>query len=149
MTRYQRLLVPLDGTELSARATADSLALAAQLGATVVGFVVESLPPLPSTGTQISTYTQRVAEHEARTEAHAQGVLKSFAEAATTAGVAFESAFDRGDDIAGAIAGAAERLHCDMIVMVTHGRGLFGELLFGSQTKTVLSRTRTPVLVLH
>jgi nucleotide-binding universal stress UspA family protein len=36
-----------------------------------------------------------------------------------------------------------------MIVMVTHGRGAFGEFLFGSQTKAVLADSRIPLLVLH
>jgi nucleotide-binding universal stress UspA family protein len=36
-----------------------------------------------------------------------------------------------------------------MIVMVTHGRGVFGELLFGSHTKKLLARTKLPLLVLH
>jgi nucleotide-binding universal stress UspA family protein len=36
-----------------------------------------------------------------------------------------------------------------MIVMVTHGRGAFGELLFGSHTKNVLSKSKIPLLVLH
>ncbi|HRC37569.1 MAG TPA: universal stress protein, partial [Rubrivivax sp.] len=31
----------------------------------------------------------------------------------------------------------------------THGRGTFGELLFGSHTKTLMARTRLPLLVLH
>nr|MCU0967128.1 universal stress protein [Burkholderiaceae bacterium] len=38
---------------------------------------------------------------------------------------------------------------CDMIVMVTHGRGAFGEFLFGSQTKAVLAGSSLPLLVLH
>ena len=44
---------------------------------------------------------------------------------------------------------AAEELGCDLIAMVTHGRGTFGELLFGSHTKNVLSRSKLPLLVLH
>ena len=36
-----------------------------------------------------------------------------------------------------------------MIVMVTHGRGAFGEFLFGSYTKAVLAGSRLPLLVLH
>ena len=36
-----------------------------------------------------------------------------------------------------------------MIVMLTHGRGTFGELLFGSHTKQVLAQTSLPLLVLH
>ena len=38
---------------------------------------------------------------------------------------------------------------CDMIVMATHGRGTFGELLFGSQTKNVMARSKLPLVVLH
>ena len=38
---------------------------------------------------------------------------------------------------------------CEMIVMVTHGRGAFGEFLFGSQTKAVLDGSKLPLLVLH
>jgi nucleotide-binding universal stress UspA family protein len=30
-----------------------------------------------------------------------------------------------------------------------YGRGAFGELLFGSQTKRVLTLTKLPLLVLH
>ncbi len=36
-----------------------------------------------------------------------------------------------------------------MIVMRTHGRGTFGELLFGSNTKNVLAKCKLPLLVLH
>jgi nucleotide-binding universal stress UspA family protein len=34
-------------------------------------------------------------------------------------------------------------------VMATHGRGAFGELLFGSHTKGVMAKTRLPLFVLH
>jgi nucleotide-binding universal stress UspA family protein len=36
-----------------------------------------------------------------------------------------------------------------MIVMVTHGRGVFGELLFGSHTKDVMARSKLPLLILR
>ena len=48
-----------------------------------------------------------------------------------------------------AIADAAVAQGCDLIVMVTQGRGPFGELLFGSHTKGVMARSRLPLLVLH
>jgi nucleotide-binding universal stress UspA family protein len=48
-----------------------------------------------------------------------------------------------------AIIQMAESQGCDMIVMVTHGRGAFGEFLFGSQTKAVLAGSKLPLLVLH
>ena len=43
---------------------------------------------------------------------------------------------------------AAER-GCDLIVMATHGRSGFGELLWGSHTKNLVSRAKVPLLVLH
>jgi nucleotide-binding universal stress UspA family protein len=146
---YKRLLVPVDGSEISRRAVDESLALAKQLGASVVGFVVEAMPPLPSSGAALANYQREVSEHDAKTAAHANKVLAKFGEAAAAASVSFEAHYDRDDDIAGAIAKAAAAKECDLIVMVTHGRGTFGELLFGSQTKNVMARSKLPLLVLH
>ena len=47
-----------------------------------------------------------------------------------------------------AIVAAAESQGCDLIVMVTHGRGAFGEFLYGSQTKAVLANSKLPLLIL-
>jgi nucleotide-binding universal stress UspA family protein len=146
---YKRLLVPIDGSELSQHAIDQSLVLARQMGAAVTGFVVEALPALPTTGTHLANYQREVAEHEATTEAHARQLLDRFGQAAAAAGVSYEGHYERNDDVAGAIAGVADRQCCDMIVMATHGRGAFGELLFGSQTKRVMSLSKLPLLVLH
>jgi nucleotide-binding universal stress UspA family protein len=146
---YKRLLVPVDGSEISLRAMNESLGLAKQLGASVVGFVVENLPPLPSSGAALSNYQREVSEHDAKTAAHANKVLAKFGELAAEQGVEYLAHYDRDDDIAGAIAKAAEAQKADLIVMVTHGRSTFGELLFGSHTKNVMARTKLPLLVLH
>lgn len=146
---FKRLLVPIDGSALSTHAIEQALALAKQLGAAVTGFVVEALPALPGMGTHLSSYQREVRQHEAQTEAHAKTLLTQFEQAAATAGVDFRGEYERNDDVAAAIAGMADRGGCDMIVMTTHGRGAFGELLFGSQTKRVLSLTKRPLLVLH
>ena len=146
---YKCLLVPVDGSEISLRAMDESLALAAQLGASVVGVVVEALPPLPSSGAALANYQREVSAHEAKTAAHGNKVLSHFESLAREKNVPFEARLERDDDIAGAIAKTAESQGADLIVMVTHGRGTFGELLFGSHTKNVMSRTRLPLLVLH
>ena len=146
---YKRLLVPVDGSDISQRAMDDSLALAKALGASVIGFVVEALAPMPGSGAALANYQRDVAAHEAETAAHAARILRPFAERAAQAQVPYESVVDRDDDVAGAIARAADSRGADLIVMVTHGRGMFGELLFGSQTKNVISRCKLPVLVLH
>lgn len=146
---YQRLLVPLDGDELSDRAIEASIALAQQLGAAITGFVAEPLAPLPTSAGSVSAIRRDALEHEATTGAHARSVLERFEARAKAAGVAFDGVYDHVPRVDRAIIAAAESHGCDMIVMVTHGRGAFGEFLFGSQTKAVLAGSKLPLLVLH
>jgi nucleotide-binding universal stress UspA family protein len=55
----------------------------------------------------------------------------------------------RSDLVAESIIAAAKKHKCDLIVMATHGRGAFGEFLFGSETKAVLAGCKLPLLVLR
>ena len=146
---YKKLLVPVDGGELTDRAMAQSIALARQLGASITAFVVEPDMPLPNAGTRPVAYQRQMNEHEARTDTHALELLSQFGERAQAAGVEFSGRHARTDQVDSAIAHAAAELNCDMIVMATHGRGVFGELLFGSHTKSVLAKSPLPLLVLH
>lgn len=146
---FQHILVPIDGSELCDRATASSLELASKLGARVTAFVAEPMPPLPHMGSNASVYSREADEHMARTEAHAREVLARFAVKASEKGVSFDGKFVRSESIDQAIVNAAEEFGCDLIAMVTHGRGTFGELMFGSHTKNVMSRSKLPLLVLR
>lgn len=146
---YKNLLVPVDGSDLSERAMRESIALAKQLGAAITGFVAEPDMPLPSVGTQPTVYARQRDEHERRSDDHAHEVLTRFGDLASQAGVGFKGRHAITDRIDAAIADLASEIACDMIVMVTHGRGAFGELLFGSHTKGVLARSKVPLLVLH
>ncbi|MDP1900993.1 MAG: universal stress protein [Rubrivivax sp.] len=146
---YQHLLVPIDGSELSVRAAHESLSLAAKLGARVTGFVVEPMPPMPIDSMSPLSYSQASDEHCARTQAHAQTVLAGFAALAAAQGVPFDGQFKCTDAVDKAIVEAAAEFGCDLVVMVTHGRGAFSELFFGSHTKNVISRSKLPLLVLH
>jgi len=146
---YKKLLVPVDGSELSERAMHEGLALARQLGAAVVGFVAEPTMPLPNLGSQPSAYARQRDLHETRTDTHAHEVLARFDELAREAGVAFTGRHLSTDQIDEAIVGMAGEYDCDMVVMATHGRGVFSELLFGSHTKSVLARSKLPLLVLR
>jgi nucleotide-binding universal stress UspA family protein len=105
--------------------------------------------PLPSAGTAMHAYERQVEEYLAATEAHARETLGAFGRRAEAEGVRFQGAHAATGAVDEAIVSHATALGCDLIVMVTHGRGAFGELLFGSHSKSVLSRTQLPVLVLH
>lgn len=146
---YKSLLVPVDGTDLAERAMVQSVDLARQLGAAIVGFVVEPDMPLPNVGTQPSAYARQREQHEVATDTHAHALLTRFGELAGAAGVGFSSRHTRSDRVDQAIVDLAAELNCDMIVMTTHGRGAFGELLFGSHTKNVLAKSKVPLLVLR
>lgn len=146
---YHRILVPVDGSELSDRAINASIDLARQLGAAITGFVAEPLPEMPDRPVHPQALQRQVEAHDASTGAHAQDVLGRFAALAHAAGVSFEGHHAQVRHIDKAIIAEAESQGCDLIVMVTHGRGAFGEFLYGSQTKAVLSGSRLPLLVLH
>ena len=146
---YKHLLVPIDGSELSERAAQSSLGLAAQLGARITAFVAEPLPPLPNEATTVANYTRTADAHRERTEQHAREALGRFEAQALEVGVPFKGEFCRTSSVDEAIVQAAEKFGCDLVVMVTHGRSTFGELLFGSHTKNVISRSKLPLLVLH
>jgi nucleotide-binding universal stress UspA family protein len=146
---YKRILVPVDGNELTDRAIEASIELAQQLGAAITGFVAEPLLPVPPGPRPQAMFQEEVREHDEMTAAHAQQVLDKFAVAAAAAGVPFEGYHDQVPRVDRAIVAAAEARGCDMIVMVTHGRGAFGEFLFGSQTKAVLAGSKLPLLVVH
>jgi nucleotide-binding universal stress UspA family protein len=149
LTMYKHLLVPIDGSELSERAAQTSLALAAKLGAKVTGFVAEPLPPLPTESARPAAYQHATEAHRERTESHAHQALDRFAAQAAEAGVEFKGEFKRTNSVDDAIVEAAAAFGCDLVVMVTHGRSSFGELLFGSHTKNVLTKSKLPLLVLH
>jgi nucleotide-binding universal stress UspA family protein len=146
---YRHLLVPVDGSELTERAIDASIELAKQLGASITGFVAEPLAPLPSDSQPPSLARRDALEHDAITQAHAREILERFESRAKAAGVAFTGRHSHAPRVDRAIIAEAEAQGCDMIVMVTHGRGAFGEFLFGSQTKAVLSGSKLPLLVLH
>lgn len=146
---YQHLLVPIDGSDLTDKAIQASVDLAKQLGAKITAFVAEPLPHLPTNPRAKGLLDRTLAKHDADIQAHAGPLLARFETAAGAAGVAFNGVYDQVPGIDHAIVAAAETHGCDMIVMVTSGRGSLGEFLFGSHTKAVMANTRLPLLVLH
>ncbi|MCW5635750.1 MAG: universal stress protein [Rubrivivax sp.] len=137
---YKRILVPVDGSARTHRAIHVSVELAQQLHAELVGFVA---------GPVRATPRANEADDDVLTARRARSVLARFERAAQAEGVPFEGVYVRVPLVPRAILAAAESHRCDMIVMVTRGRGAFGEFLFGSQTKAVLAASRLPLLVLH
>jgi nucleotide-binding universal stress UspA family protein len=146
---FKHLFIPVDGTDLAERAMDSGIALAQQLDASITAFIAEPPPPLPASDYGASRYARELAQHDGTASDHAKGVLSSFERRAAAVGVRFNGVHTQTHLIDEAIADTAREQGCDMIVMVTHGRGAFGELLFGSRTKGVMARSKLPLLVLH
>jgi len=145
----RRIFVPVDGSELTRKAIDGSVGLARPLGAAIVGFVAVPHPPSPTSPRGKGLWDDDTVDDDVRSESQARAVLASFAAAAAAAGVPFDGVSEQVSHIDKAIIAAAESRGCDLIVMVTHGRGAFGEFLFGSQTKAVLAGSKLPLLVLR
>jgi nucleotide-binding universal stress UspA family protein len=146
---YEHLLVPVDGSELSERAMTASVGLARKLGARITGFIVEPFAPPPASVGEGYQYRRVARQHDSDVEAHASTVLARFEKLAVAQGVSFASHSTQSADVDQAIVGAAQEHDCDLIVIATHGRGAIGELLWGSHTKSLMSLTKIPLLVLH
>ena len=129
---FKRLLVPVDGSELSPRAMSASIELARGLGASIIGFIAEPFTRLDSAA-----------------QTHAGAVLAQFERLSRQAGVPFASHSTQASHVEEAILETAREHGCDAIVMVTHGRGRLGEWLFGSCTARVAARCPLPLLVVR
>ena len=75
---YQRILVPVDGSDLTDRAITESIDLARQLGAAITGFVAAPMLEVPDRPTSASALLRDAEEHDAITAAHARQVLDRF-----------------------------------------------------------------------
>jgi nucleotide-binding universal stress UspA family protein len=144
---FKHILLPVDGSELSMRAADMGIELARRLGARVYAcHVVAPFPAIIPFGELIqaneATYTREAV-------AVAERYLAEVRRRADAAGVACDGSYQIDKRPHCAIVAAAEREHCDLIVMGSHGWRGFDRLLLGSETHKVILDSALPVLVCH
>ncbi len=144
---YKHILIPTDGSTLSAHAVAQGIALAKATGARVTGLFVAPAPtPVVFDGLVPVGYMQP-EEHAALSARAAARYLGEIEKAAQRAGVACEAVTVTGEFPAEAIVETAAQRKCDLIVMASHGRRGLAGVLLGSETQKVLTHAKLPVLV--
>jgi len=142
---YKKILVPTDGSPLSAAAIAHGIALAKSTGATVVGMTVSvpfhtfALDPMMVSDTKES--------YKKDCEARATKDLGVITAAARAAGVPCDVVHVDAEHPYEGIIDTARRAGCDLIVMASHGRKGASALVLGSETVKVLTHSKVPVLV--
>ncbi|HSE06607.1 MAG TPA: universal stress protein [Methylomirabilota bacterium] len=142
---YRHILLPTDGSELSATAVRDGIKFAKELGARVTALHVTA--PFHPTETTPSAFTAHIAEHEAKAKESAQQALGVVTEAARAAGVPCATLHRVSNSPYEAIIALAEDAGCDLVFMASHGRRGVAALLLGSETNKVLTHSKIPVLV--
>jgi nucleotide-binding universal stress UspA family protein len=141
---FKKILLPTDGSELSAKAAQGALKLAGQLGASVVGLTIVE----PYSYSTLSEYRPETLEaFEARNAQAAEQRLASIVQAAKDAGVPCETVTVKSFSPYEAIIETARKHGCDVIFMASHGRRGLSAILLGSETQKVLTHSNIPVLV--
>lgn len=144
---FKHILIPTDGSKLADKAVMAGIEFARDAKARATVLMAMPTYPVPSRSQLLSGKFENIAKYEERTIAKAQKMLGRIAEAGREAGIEMTCEVKLSDEPYAAIIDTAKRNGCDLIFMASHGRTGFQELLHGSQTHEVLSRSKIPTLV--
>jgi nucleotide-binding universal stress UspA family protein len=144
---YQRILVPVDGSETANKAMITALQLARDSGGQVhLVHVVEGMTPLAAD--PYGAYSGEVVEIMRQSGSK---ILEDALAVAKAAGVPAETElFDNfGERLAEVVADSATRFKADLIVVGTHGRRGLGRMMLGSGAEQIIRLAPVPVLVIR
>jgi nucleotide-binding universal stress UspA family protein len=143
MGRYERILVPTDGSEATQRAVEHGVELAAEHGAAVHALYVVNSANFA--GLPMDSSWESVAAMMNEEGASALDDVEAIAD---RHGVTVERALVDGNP-SREIVRYAENEDCDLVVMGTHGRGGIDRLLLGSVAEKVVRSSSVPVLTVR
>ena len=144
---YQRILVPVDGSETATKALVSALQMARDSGGQVhIVHVVEGMTPLAAD--PYGAYSGEVIEIMRQSGTK---ILDDALLVAKAAGVTADTElFDNfGERLAEVVSDAATRFKADLIVVGTHGRRGFGRMMLGSGAEQIIRLAPVPVLVIR
>jgi nucleotide-binding universal stress UspA family protein len=133
---YDRILVPLDGSDLAKQIVPRVQSMAVAHESEVI-----LLQVLPESGVLPKTAVKERQEAEEHLKAVEQELLD--------AGVNARHTIRHGADVAAEIVDYAEVNDVDLIAMSTHGRSGVGRWVFGSVAGRVLRGTTKPILLVR
>ena len=152
---FQRILVPLDGSELSAQALPYAAEMAVRFGAEM--FLLRSVPPVSvpafESGTMADPATaenllEAVQGQEAQTIQRAEDYLKEHAKGLRDQGLKVTIQAVVGPPTP-SILDLCRREGVDLVVMATRGRSSLGRALLGSVADQVIRHSGVPVLAVR
>jgi nucleotide-binding universal stress UspA family protein len=148
---FRNILIPTDGSKLSARGAKAGVRLAKSLGAKVTGLYVIFPYVPPIYGEASLYYVPGLSPKESKQyyEKQAKKALNALRAEAGRARVRCTTRYVTSGQPWQAILRTVRAAKCDAIVMASHGRGGLGGLILGSETTHVLANSKIPVLVVR
>lgn len=145
---FKKVLIPTDGSPLSAQSANAGVLFAKSQGSEVVAlFVTQPFAATIGFDGMAAAYAVSDQDYDKMALDQAKKYLKAIVDRADTAGVKASSHSVSNFNIADGIVQAAHDYGCDMIFIGSHGRSGLSRVLLGSVTSKVLALTHTPVLV--
>jgi nucleotide-binding universal stress UspA family protein len=141
---YKKILVPLDGSELSKKALDPAEKLAKTFDAEIILFQVVPFMPIYGSPELVTPLIIDEKQKEA-----AERDLTNLAEEVKKRGIKVTATVRTGQQVAVEIIDFSKESGVDLIVMCTHGRSGFTRWVLGSVTHKVLTRAETPILLIH
>jgi nucleotide-binding universal stress UspA family protein len=141
---YQRVLVPTDGSDISAKAIQTAIGIAKLTGASLYAISVKEPFPYSAISEMQPVPPQEFYDAQERIAA---ARVKEVADAAAAAGIACQSHTVEALHPWEAMLDHAKAQGCDLVVMASHGRRGLAALLLGSETQRVLLHSTLPVLI--
>ena len=145
---FNKILIPTDGSPLSAQSVNAGISFARTNGAEIVALYVTQ--PFASTigfDGMAAAYAISDEDYDKVSADQAKIYLQHVIDRAETAGVKVSAHAVSNFNVADGIVQAAKDNHCDMIFIGSHGRSGLSRILLGSVTTKVLSLTHTSTLV--
>jgi nucleotide-binding universal stress UspA family protein len=139
------ILIPTDGTELSARAAAFAVQLAKKMAAKVTAVTVTT--PADAMMVGEVRIIRNAEEYEERVSVSARAMLDVIGTLAAEANVPCEKLHVRSESPWHGILETAKSRKADMIVMASHGRRGLSAMLIGSETQKVVNHSHIPVTI--
>ncbi|OHC61444.1 MAG: sulfate transporter [Rhodocyclales bacterium RIFCSPLOWO2_02_FULL_63_24] len=144
---FKHILVPTDGTQLSADTAKRAIAFAKETGAKVTFFFAKPDYPVAFYGEGALIDPTTPDKFAEMADQQAKEILAAHEAAAKAEGVTCAGTSAVSDIPYEAIIAAAEDAGADLIFMASHGRRGISGLLLGSETQKVLTHSKIPVLV--
>lgn len=143
---FKRILVPTDGSDITAKAVDTAIGLAKSVGARIYTIGVKEPFPYSAISEMQPTPPQEFFDAQERI---ATKHVHAVRDACAAAGVPCEAHTVEALHPWEAIIDHAKRMECDLLVMGSHGRRGVSALLLGSETQKVLTHSKIPVLVVR